>query len=82
MIINRHLIVSFVMSSSLYQSNRFLVATYSKSSQSALRVDAQVTVIEAALKGLGKWKSKSHGDNQQHVCVFVNTPWGTVLIIY
>ncbi|RYP92553.1 hypothetical protein DL770_001311 [Monosporascus sp. CRB-9-2] len=44
----------------------FNIANYSKSSQPVLRVDAQATVIEAALKGYGKWRTKSHGDNQQH----------------
>ena len=45
------------------------VATYTKSSQPVLRVDAQATVIEAALKGFGKLKAKSHGDNPQYVRV-------------
>ncbi|RYP30079.1 hypothetical protein DL767_006430 [Monosporascus sp. MG133] len=44
----------------------FNIANYSRSSQPVLRVDAQATVIEAALKGYGKWRTKSHGDNQQH----------------
>ncbi|RYP11473.1 hypothetical protein DL765_007782 [Monosporascus sp. GIB2] len=47
----------------------FNIANYSKSSQPVLRVDAQATVIEAALKGYGKWRTKFHGDNQQHVCI-------------
>ncbi|RYO84922.1 hypothetical protein DL763_007292 [Monosporascus cannonballus] len=47
----------------------FNTANYSKSSQPVLRVDAQATVIEAALKGYGKWRTKFHGDNQQHVCI-------------
>ncbi|KAI2469156.1 ARM repeat-containing protein [Annulohypoxylon bovei var. microspora] len=34
----------------------FDMATYSKTSQQVLRVDAQATVIEAALKGFGKWR--------------------------
>ncbi|KAI0475005.1 armadillo-type protein [Xylariaceae sp. FL0804] len=36
----------------------FDMATYSKSSQPVLRVDAQATVIEAALRGFGKWRTK------------------------
>ncbi|CAJ2508744.1 Uu.00g137700.m01.CDS01 [Anthostomella pinea] len=39
----------------------FDIANYSKTSQPVLRVDAQATVIEAALKGFGKWRSKSSG---------------------
>ncbi|OTA99490.1 hypothetical protein M426DRAFT_325087 [Hypoxylon sp. CI-4A] len=35
----------------------FDMATYSKTSQPVLRVDAQATLIEAALKGFGKWRS-------------------------
>ncbi|KAI1135441.1 ARM repeat-containing protein [Hypoxylon sp. FL0543] len=35
----------------------FDMANYSKTSQSVLRVDAQATTIEAALKGFGKWRA-------------------------
>ncbi|KAI1763712.1 ARM repeat-containing protein [Hypoxylon sp. FL1150] len=34
----------------------FNMASYSKTSEPVLRVDAQATVIEAALKGLNKWR--------------------------
>ncbi|OTA95983.1 hypothetical protein M434DRAFT_393279 [Hypoxylon sp. CO27-5] len=34
----------------------FDMANYSKTSESVLRVDTQATVIEAALKGFGKWR--------------------------
>ncbi|KAI5919723.1 armadillo-type protein [Camillea tinctor] len=43
----------------------FDIANYSKTSQSVLRVDAQATVIEAALKGFGKWRGRLEGDNEQ-----------------
>jgi len=36
----------------------FNMTSYSKSSRPVLLVDAQATVIEAALKGVAKWKSK------------------------
>lgn len=42
----------------------FQPRTFSKTSAPALRVDAQVTVIEAALKGYLKWLS-SHGEDPQ-----------------
>ncbi|XXH01122.1 phosphatidylinositol 4,5-bisphosphate-binding protein [Hypoxylon texense] len=35
----------------------FNMASYSKTSEPILRVDAQVTVIESALKGLAKWRA-------------------------
>ena len=50
------------------RSDNAPVATYAKSSQPVLRVDAQATVIEAALKGFGKLRAKTRGSNQ-HVCV-------------
>ncbi|KAI1082629.1 ARM repeat-containing protein [Whalleya microplaca] len=39
----------------------FDMANYSKTSQAVLRVDAQATVIEAALKGFGKWRANNNG---------------------
>ncbi|KAI0015849.1 armadillo-type protein [Xylariomycetidae sp. FL0641] len=49
----------------IYDDNSgFDMANYSKTSQPVLRVDAQATVIEAALKGFGKWRSKM--DNEQY----------------
>ncbi|KAF2130157.1 ARM repeat-containing protein [Dothidotthia symphoricarpi CBS 119687] len=43
----------------------FQPQTFSKTSAPALRVDAQVTVIEAALKGYLKWLSSQGEDPQQ-----------------
>ncbi|KAI1848332.1 hypothetical protein JX265_008887 [Neoarthrinium moseri] len=37
---------------------------YSKSSASVLRIDAQATVIEAALRGCMKWRGKTEADEQ------------------
>jgi exportin-5 len=42
----------------------FSPSTFSKNSATVLRVDAQITVIDAALKGYLKWLS-SHGENMQ-----------------
>ena len=42
----------------------FAVETYSKTSMAVLRVDAQFTVVEAALKGYMKWRS-THGSKPQ-----------------
>lgn len=39
------------------------MARYSKSSRPVLLVDAQATVIEAALKGVAKWNSKAKADD-------------------
>lgn len=41
------------------------VTTYSKNSMPELRVDAQFSVVEAALKGYMKWRA-SHGSKPQH----------------
>ncbi|KAI1105441.1 ARM repeat-containing protein [Jackrogersella minutella] len=43
----------------------FDMATYSKTSQPVLRVDAQSTVIEAALKGFGKWRASREDPNHE-----------------
>jgi exportin-5 len=48
----------------LEQSLLLLVETYSKTSIPILRVDAQFTVVEAALKGFMKWRAV-HGANPQ-----------------
>jgi exportin-5 len=48
----------------LEQSLLLLVETYSKTSIPILRVDAQFTVVEAALKGFMKWRVV-HGANPQ-----------------
>ncbi|KAL7620026.1 karyopherin [Parahypoxylon ruwenzoriense] len=46
----------------------FNMANYTKTSQPVLRVDAQATVIEAALKGFGKWRlSKDGPDHDQEI---------------
>ncbi|KAI1371018.1 ARM repeat-containing protein [Hypoxylon crocopeplum] len=46
----------------------FDIATYSKTSQPILRVDAQATVIEAALKGFGKWRrSRNDPSHEQEI---------------
>lgn len=42
----------------------FAVETYSKNSPAILQVDAQFTVVEAALKGYMKWR-ESHGSKPQ-----------------
>lgn len=42
----------------------FSQETFTKNSPTVLRVDAQITVIDAALKGYLKWLS-SHGENMQ-----------------
>lgn len=44
-------------------TNILLVAHYSKSSRPVLLVDAQATVIEAALKGVAKWNNKAKADD-------------------
>lgn len=44
----------------------FNPATYSKTSAPVLRVDAQATVIEAALKGFFKWRAKCSSDSQRN----------------
>ncbi|KAI2622669.1 ARM repeat-containing protein [Hypomontagnella submonticulosa] len=41
----------------------FDMANYSKTSQPVLRVDTQATIIEAALKGFGKWRHSGDGAN-------------------
>ncbi|KAI1207444.1 ARM repeat-containing protein [Annulohypoxylon truncatum] len=43
----------------------FDMATYSKTSQPVLRVDAQATVIEAALKGVRKWRKEEPRHEQE-----------------
>ncbi|KAI2602954.1 ARM repeat-containing protein [Hypoxylon fragiforme] len=43
----------------------FNMANYSKTSQPVLLVDAQATVIEAALKGYGKWRSNKSSHHEQ-----------------
>ncbi|KAI1385254.1 ARM repeat-containing protein [Hypoxylon trugodes] len=45
----------------------FDIANYSKTSQPVLRVDAQATVIEAALKGFGKWRSTNENAQEQEI---------------
>lgn len=50
-------------------SNVHLVDSYSKTSMPVLRVDAQFTVIEAALKGFTKWRGLSDSGSQQKVSV-------------
>lgn len=51
----------------------FNVASYSKNSMPVLRVDAQFTVVEAALKGYMKWRaahgSKPQQDEQERVAI-------------
>ncbi|KAI0012382.1 ARM repeat-containing protein [Xylariaceae sp. FL0662B] len=44
----------------------FDMANYSKTSQTVLRVDAQATVIEAALRGFGKWRASGDGPDHNH----------------
>ncbi|KAI1411519.1 ARM repeat-containing protein [Hypoxylon sp. FL1857] len=44
----------------------FNMANYSKTSQPVLRVDAQATVIEAALKGFGKWRASRESREDSH----------------
>ncbi|KAI1773737.1 ARM repeat-containing protein [Hypoxylon cercidicola] len=43
----------------------FDMASYSKTSEPVLRVDAQATVIESALKGLSKWRAIDPRDSHQ-----------------
>ncbi|KAI1332189.1 ARM repeat-containing protein [Xylariaceae sp. FL0255] len=45
----------------------FDMANYSKTSEPVLRIDAQVTVLEAALKGVDKWRAGHGRDSKQHV---------------
>lgn len=40
------------------------MASYNKNSMAVLRVDAQFTVVEAALKGYTKWRAIKDGDQQ------------------
>ncbi|KAI5854087.1 ARM repeat-containing protein [Durotheca rogersii] len=44
----------------------FNMANYSKTSQPVLRIDAQATVIEAALKGFGKWRVSRDDPGHEH----------------
>lgn len=58
----------------------FLVESYSKTSMVVLRVDAQFTVVEAALKGYMKWRS-THGSKPQRDVRAVQLPAAESLLI-
>ncbi|KAI1264540.1 ARM repeat-containing protein [Xylariaceae sp. FL1019] len=51
----------------------FDMANYSKTSPPVLRIDAQATVIEAALKGFGKWRSKKAAPDAGEISALENT---------
>lgn len=51
------------------------MATYSKSSRPVLLADAQATVIEAALKGVAKWKNKTKAEDAAQQEQIVSQRW-------